>query len=221
MSRAKAVIRTSLANALELAEAQVDELGRLDALAGDGDHGTTVVRGLRAANETVASSTSAAAGQCLVQAGSAFSDAAGGAAGALYGMFLATVGTQLGAGPFGAANVAKALRAGYETVARLGKAQPGDKTLLDTLSPFLDALDEQVAAGATMIAAWSAALPAAEVGAERTREMVARRGRSARLGERSLGHRDPGAVSMHIMLRAVGDALDAQEPAAWPGAPAE
>jgi dihydroxyacetone kinase len=91
-------------------------------------------------------------------------------------------------------------------VQRLGKAQPGDKTLVDALQPFVSALAAQPA-DQPLLAAWRAALPAAQAGAAATREMVARRGRSAKLGERSLGHPDPGAVSLTYLLQAMEAAL--------------
>jgi dihydroxyacetone kinase len=226
-----------LTNALAVVEAHETELGKLDAAAGDGDHGATMVRGLKAAVATLdagdapgagpsTSSGSGAAGSgdgvagavvtldaggaptagaLLSRAGMAFSDAAGGASGALYGMFLATVGKELGDGPYDTPAVAAALQAGQDVVARLGKAQPGDKTMLDALAPFVDAL--RAAGDAPLAEAWQNALPAAAAGAAATADMVARRGRSSKLGERSRGHRDPGAVSMTYLLQAAGDAL--------------
>jgi dihydroxyacetone kinase phosphoprotein-dependent L subunit len=199
------VVRQAFTYALATIEAHEAELGKLDAAAGDGDHGATMVRGLKAAVAAL-DQDAPNAGALLSQAGMAFSDAAGGASGALYGMFLVTVGQQLGAGPYGSADVAAALGAGQETIARLGKAEPGDKTMLDALNPFVSALAE--ADDAALAAAWRQALPAAEEGAAATAAMVAKRGRSAKLGERSLGHRDPGAVSMTYLLGATADALD-------------
>ena len=199
------VVRQAFINALATIEAHEAELGKLDAAAGDGDHGATMVRGLKAAVAALDQDASNA-GALLSQAGMAFSDAAGGASGALYGMFFVTVGQQLDAGPYGSADVTAALRAGQETIARLGRAEMGDKTMLDALNPFVSALAE--AADASLAVAWHQALPAAEEGAAATSEMVAKRGRSAKLGERSLGHRDPGAVSMTYLLSATSSALD-------------
>ncbi|MCS6826123.1 MAG: dihydroxyacetone kinase subunit DhaL [Caldilinea sp.] len=201
---AGAVVRRWLALALEVITAHEEELGRLDAAAGDGDHGATMVRGLRAANVAV-EKTSDGAGRLLIEAGAAFSDA-GGASGALIGALLSSVGRALGEGPYDAATVTKALQAGLSMVMRLGKAQPGDKTLIDALKPFVDALAAQPA-DQSLMAAWRAALPAAQAGAAATREMVARRGRSAKLGERSLGHPDPGATSLVYLLQAMEAAL--------------
>lgn len=199
------VVRRWLALALETIAAHEDELGRLDAAAGDGDHGATMVRGLRAAN-AAADAVTGSAGDLLMTAGAAFADAAGGASGALIGALLTTTGRTLGSGPYDAAALVKALQAGLTMVMRLGKAQPGDKTLIDALAPFVAALAAQPP-DATLAAAWRAALPSAVAGADATREMVAKRGRAAKLGERSLGHPDPGAVSIVYLLRATGAVL--------------
>jgi len=202
---AATVVRRWLALALAIIGEHEEELGRLDAAAGDGDHGATMVRGLRAANAAVAQ-MSEGAGRLLIEAGAAFSDASGGASGALIGALLSTVGRTLDDGPFDTPTVTKALQAGLTMVQRLGKAQPGDKTLVDALQPFVSALAAQPA-DQPLLAAWRAALPAAQAGAAATREMVARRGRSAKLGERSLGHPDPGAVSLTYLLQAMEAAL--------------
>jgi len=202
---AATVVRRWLTLALAIIGEHEEELGRLDAAAGDGDHGATMVRGLRAANAVVAQ-MSDGAGRLLIEAGAAFSDASGGASGALIGALLSTVGRTLDDGPFDTPTVTKALQAGLTMVQRLGKAQPGDKTLVDALQPFVSALAAQPA-DQPLLAAWRAALPAAQAGAAATREMVARRGRSAKLGERSLGHPDPGAVSLTYLLQAMEAAL--------------
>jgi dihydroxyacetone kinase len=199
------VVRDWLARALALIVAHEQELGQLDAVAGDGDHGATMVRGLRAAVAAV-DAAAGSAGQLLMIAGDAFADAAGGAAGALVGALLSTTGRALGSGPYDPAAVAAALQAGLVRVMRLGKAQPGDKTLIDALHPFIAAL--AAAPERPLAEAWRAAMPAAVAGAEATRGLVARRGRSAALGERSRGHPDAGAVSLTYLLQAMAGALD-------------
>jgi dihydroxyacetone kinase phosphoprotein-dependent L subunit len=211
MSEPKAhrAVRLSLQRMLERIEAAEEELGRLDAAAGDGDHGAGMVRGLRGANQALAGSEDegSSPGDLLVQAGSAFSDAAGGASGALVGTFFLTVGQTLGEGPFHTATVHAALDAGLGMVRQLGQAKPGDKTMVDTLYPFVKELEKATNGGVELSAAWQGALPAAEAGARSTADMISRRGRSSRLGERSLGHLDPGAMSMLYMLQAVGEVL--------------
>ena len=201
------VILLSLQHAYESMLTHEDELGRLDAAAGDGDHGAAMVRGLRAA---VAATQSAATApdELLTAAGAAFADEGGGASGALFGSWVAAIGEQLGAGPCDAPHVVAALEGSLALLCALGKAKPGDKTMIDALDPFVAALQQGVATGLSLAVAWQAALPAASAGAEATAALIARRGRSARLGERSRGHRDPGAVSMTFILQAVGEALE-------------
>ncbi len=209
MEQAQQIIRMSVQRALAIITAREAELGALDAHAGDGDHGSTMARGLRAANEAVAAADDGQSpGQLLMTAGNAFSDAAGGASGALYGMFMLTVGQRLDPTACDVRSVHDALAAGLEIISRLGKAKPGDKTMVDALSPFVDALGRAGEQGAGLATAWNEALPAAEAGADATAQMMARRGRSARLGERSIGHVDPGARSMLYLLQAVGEALE-------------
>lgn len=188
---------------LKACEEHEDELGQLDAVAGDGDHGSGMVRGFTAA----CSATAALDGPvdvCVVAAGLAFGDAAGGASGALWGVFLQSVGRKLGDGAMGPGQVVEALRHGESQLERLGKSQPGDKTLLDTLAPFIEALDARVSEGTSLSAAWSEALVPAHRGTQATSRMIAKRGRSAVLGERSMGTMDPGARSLYLVLEAVG-----------------
>jgi dihydroxyacetone kinase len=197
--------RAALVAALRAVETAEEELGRLDAAAGDGDHGVGMVRGFRAANDAVAGS-SGTARQTLLRAGTAFTDTAGGASGALVGGWLSALGAALPRDDeaIDAAAIAAALAAGLAAIQRLGQAEPGDKTMVDTLIPFLRAYEEATAGGATIAVAWSAALPAAESGMIATRDMVSRRGRASRLGERSRGHQDAGATSMYYVLRGMG-----------------
>ena len=210
-----------LHNALALFQTKEQELGRLDAAAGDGDHGATMVRGLAAAAAAVdrqagdgaggdaadSESRSAPLSDLLVCAGDAFADAAGGASGALFGALFCTVGRELASGGESPAAVAAALEAGVAAVVRLGKAVPGDKTLLDALSPFAAEFAAAVQQGQDVAGAWRAALPAAEAGAAATADMIARRGRASRLGERSRGRVDPGAQSVVYLLQAVDAVL--------------
>lgn len=208
---ASQVIVLSCQHACAIIRAHEEELGKLDAAAGDGDHGAAMMRGVHAARTAVESSPDAASAALLETAGAAFADEAGGASGALYGAWIGAIGAALGDGPYAAPQVVAALQVSLATLSALGKAKPGDKTMIDALAPFVAALDHAVAAGQTLAAAWQTALPAAQAGADSTADMVARRGRSARLGERSLGHRDPGAVSMTYLLQAAGAALAEQD----------
>lgn len=207
---ASEIVRQIFQALLDRLTAAEEELGKLDAAAGDGDHGTGMTRGMRAAvNALENAPPETPAPQLFMQAGSAFADAAGGSSGALYGMILTAIGQKIGAAPT-ATSVVTALTAGRDALAKLGKAKVGDKTMLDTLDPFVTALTAQVTGGAGLVASWQAALPAAEAGAAATAQMVAKRGRSSRLAERSLGHPDPGAYSMLYILQAIGPVLAKQ-----------
>ncbi len=204
----RSCLRAILA-AIENAE---DDLARLDAAAGDGDHGAGMVRGFRAAVEAGEACASDAPGAIVSAAGNAFMGAAGGASGALFGMLLVTVGGKLPDAP-DASDVYHAMQAGLDAVCSLGKAKPGDKTMVDTLAPFVAALEAGAREGKPPVDAWLDALPAARAGMEATAEMIGGRGRAARLGERSRGHIDPGAMSTYIILAAVGEVLRGREPA--------
>jgi dihydroxyacetone kinase phosphoprotein-dependent L subunit len=199
------VTHLCLEKAHEAIEAAVDELGKLDSVAGDGDHGLGMARGFKAA---VAAKGEGTTGDILSKAGTAFADAAGGASGALVGMWMMTIGNNLKNDSVDAAQVYKALDAGLAALMRLGKAKVGDKTMIDTLDPFVRAYGEAANGGQTILAAWKVSLSAAEHGMRSTAEMISKRGRSSRLGERSRGHLDPGAVSIFYVLCAVADALE-------------
>ncbi len=138
----------------------------------------------------------------------AFSGAAGGASGALYGAWISAVGQSLGDDEKpDASAVHRALDSSLAALREIGKAKPGDKTMIDTLDPFVRSFGEAAGGGASLDDAWRQALPAAEKGADSTADMISTRGRASKLGERSRGHKDPGAVSMLYVLRAAGDAL--------------
>jgi dihydroxyacetone kinase len=122
-------------------------------------------------------------------------------------MFIMTMGNGLKTETPTASTVHTALATALQTLKKLGKSDVGDKTMIDTLAPFIAAYGEAAATDMSITAAWLAALPAADEGRESTVEMVAKRGRSAVLREKSRGSADPGATSMYYMLRAVGDVL--------------
>ena len=207
LTESGAIALDALERALDSLKSSEDELGKLDAAAGDGDHGAGMVRGMMAAVEA-ARDGGGTAGGVLMRAGTAFSGAAGGASGALYGAWITAIGQSLGdeEDP-DTANLHEALQASLSTLEELGKVELGDKTMLDTLDPFVRSIDEAAGEGASPAEAWERALPAAEEGAESTADMISARGRAAKLGERSRGHKDPGAVSMLYVLRAAGEAL--------------
>ena len=196
-----------LAQALAEAEA---ELGRIDAIAGDGDHGQGMARGSAAAAVAArdAAAQGAGAGTVLSLAGDAWADRAGGTSGALWGVALRAWGQALGDTDVpDAARVAAGARAGIDAVTRLGGARPGDKTLVDAFAPFVDTLQGQVAQGAALADAWDAAARAATAAADATAGLTPRLGRARPLAERSIGHPDAGAISLALCARVVAGAL--------------
>ncbi|WP_211658191.1 dihydroxyacetone kinase family protein [Phytoactinopolyspora halophila] len=201
--------RTGLAAVARRMRELEEHLGALDAVAADGDHGTTMTRGIDAAVDA-ADRAGPDASDVLAAAGMAFADAAGGASGALWGAGLTTVGNAIrdapGDGPE-PASLAAALEAAEQAVIRLGQSQPGDKTLVDALHPLVETFRSAVADGAGIARAWERAASAAELAAEATADMTALRGRAARLGDRSDGTPDPGAVSLAAAARAASAAL--------------
>lgn len=197
------VVKAIFREVYQTIEEHEDELGKLDSVAGDGDHGAGMVRGLKAARRAADEAQGERAGDIISSAGAAFSDAAGGSSGALVGIFIITIGNKFPE-EVTTKGVQEAMRLGLERMQELGNAEPGDKTMLDTLHPFLKALKE--AQDKPLAEAWQEALPAAEEGMEATKEMKSQKGRAAQVG-RDGGHADPGAVSMNYMLQAVGKVL--------------
>ncbi len=206
-SRAGAVrVLAALGAAKDVVDANAEELGRIDAIAGDGDHGIGMERGVRAAVDAAADAVARGAGAAttLHLAGDAWADKAGGTSGALWGMALRAVGDALGntnapdAGAV-AAGVAQAAAA----IMDFGKAAPGDKTLVDVLVPFRDALAGGVDAGLDLAEAWGAAAAVAQQAAEDTAQLLPLMGRARPHAEKSLGTPDAGAVSMALIVRAI------------------
>jgi dihydroxyacetone kinase len=206
--QAGAVAVSAFAAMLETVREHESELGRLDAVAGDGDHGTGMVRGLTAALIAAEGAAAGGLGATLQAAGAAWSDRAGGTSGALWGLLLDQVARLLGDQDRpGVAELAHAIASGAALLQSTGGAQPGDKTLLDTLLPFAAELRHQAANGLDVASAWSAAADVARVAAHNTANLSPRVGRARPLAERSVGHRDPGAVSMSLCIDAVTGVL--------------
>jgi dihydroxyacetone kinase-like protein len=183
-----------------------DQLTRLDSAIGDGDHGVNLNRGFAAVVASLDGTPPAEVGAVFVTAGTTLISKVGGASGPLYGSALRALGKALPPGPEAdLAALAGGLTAGLEAVRKLGGAEPGDKTIVDAYRPALDAFEEQVAAGAGLAAATAAAAAAAGEGARATAAMRARKGRASYLGERSIGHQDPGATSTALIFQALAD----------------
>jgi phosphoenolpyruvate---glycerone phosphotransferase subunit DhaL len=176
------------------------ELVRLDTAIGDGDHGTNMDRGMRKALEKLDGVDGGDIGADLKAVGMALVSSVGGAAGPLYGTLFLQMGTATtGKAELDLAGWADAVEAGIKGVQTRGRAEPGDKTMLDALLPALEALRS----GGDL----AAAADAAEEGMKATIPLEARKGRASYLGPRSVGHQDPGATSSYLLMRSAAEAL--------------
>jgi dihydroxyacetone kinase len=195
---------------------EADEFGRLDAVAGDGDHGIGMTRGVEAALAAgrAAESAGAGAGTVLTRAGDAWARDAGGTSGALWGTALRALGERVGdvTVPDRAALIAAVAEAAHRIRER-GGAEVGDKTMVDAVVPFVDSLDQ--ASGEGIMDALAAAAHAATAAAAATADLVPRKGRARPHAERSLGTPDPGAVSFAVVVSAVAEALGAESREGW------
>ena len=181
-------------------------LSRLDGAIGDGDHGTNMDRGMKKALERLEATDGDDIGASLKAVGMALVSSVGGAAGPLYGTLFMQMGqAAAGKSELDLAGFTEALDAGVQGVIKRGKAEPGDKTMLDALGPALEALRE--ADGDDVATALQRAAEAAREGMEATVPLVARKGRASYLGERSAGHQDPGATSSHLLLKTAAEAV--------------
>ncbi|MFG1961194.1 dihydroxyacetone kinase subunit DhaL [Nonomuraea sp. NPDC049028] len=176
-----------------------ERLTALDAAIGDADHGANLDRGFTEVLKALADSPPTAPGQVLVSAGTTLIRRVGGASGPLYGSAFRAMGKAMEA-PVTQAGFAAAFEAGVVAVERLGKAAPGDKTMVDALAPASLALALAVRDGVAVREAFELAARAAEEGARATIPMQARKGRASYLGERSVGHEDPGAASSALIV---------------------
>ena len=194
-------------------DTHAEQLGRLDSVAGDGDHGIGMQRGSTAAAAAARASlgAGAGAGTVLTAAADAWADKAGGTSGALWGLGLRRIGVELGdrAAPTPAV-LAAGLRSARAAVTDFGRAQVGDKTLVDVLVPLEEAFGAAVLAGHPAAEAWQQGAVAAERAADATKDLLPRMGRARPHAERSLGTPDPGAVSLALIARAVADLLSAE-----------
>jgi dihydroxyacetone kinase-like protein len=184
-----------------------DELTRLDSAIGDADHGINMDRGFSAVREKLDGlGLDGDLGAMAKAVGMTLISTVGGASGPLYGTLFLRMATAFGdAATVDAAALGSALRAGLDGVVHRGKAEAGDKTMVDALAPAIDAYDR--GAGEGMGPALAAAAAAAAEGRDRATPLVARKGRASYLGERSAGHQDPGATSTTILLESLRDAV--------------
>ncbi|WP_020015000.1 dihydroxyacetone kinase family protein [Promicromonospora sukumoe] len=207
-----AVVVDALRAVVTTIDEHAAELGRLDAVAGDGDHGIGMQRGAHAAADAAAAALAAGAGSRTVLAGAAdaWSNRAGGTSGALWGLILHALAARLGdTGRPEPQGVAAGAAAALEDVMTYGKARPGDKTLVDALAAFSAELSRGVGAGDALVPVWHAAAEATVAAAAATADLVPRAGRARTHAERALGTPDPGARSLALVVTAVGTTLAA------------
>jgi dihydroxyacetone kinase-like protein len=201
-----AAVRRGLGRCLATVERHATWLTALDTVLGDGDHGDNLVIGFRAVAEHLdALPADTPPGELLRAVGHRLVAAVGGASGPLYGTAFLEAGAAVGdAAVLSPRDMAAGFVAAGAGHARRGRCAPGDKTILDALDPSAEAFARAVEAGDPARFAVARAVAAAATGMRRTRPLVARRGLALRLGERSRGHLDPGAVSCVLLLRALG-----------------
>ncbi|RGD61666.1 dihydroxyacetone kinase subunit L [Kitasatospora xanthocidica] len=191
----------AIAAAVEKERARLTDL---DSAIGDGDHGSNLQRGFAAALTALDGLQPAGPGAVLTKTGTTLISKVGGASGPLYGKAFRAIGAAL-PDPAAPAAVAEALSAGLDAIRLLGKAAPGDKTIVDAWTPAVAAFRATAATGADLPTAAAAAAEAAEQGARDTIPLQARKGRASYLGERSIGHQDPGATSTALVFRTLAD----------------
>ena len=195
---------------LQRAAAVLDEhktyLTDLDAAIGDADHGINIARGFGAVVQKLAAQPGQPLGALFKTAGMTLMSTVGGASGMLYGnFFLKAAGVAGDRQTLTDAELLAVLEAGRDGIVQRGRAEPGDKTMIDAWTSALTALRTGLETGQPLAAALNACAVAAEAGMRATIPLQARKGRASYLGERSIGHQDPGATSTHLILRALAD----------------
>ncbi|MFF2039972.1 dihydroxyacetone kinase subunit DhaL [Kitasatospora sp. NPDC058170] len=181
------------------------ELTELDSAIGDGDHGSNLQRGFSAVLEALDGGEADSPGALLTRTGGTLISKVGGASGPLYGKAFRALGATLDGPAADPAALGEALAAGLAAIRALGRAEPGDKTIVDAYTPALAAYRQAVEAGEGLPQAVGAAADAAEQGARDTVPLQARKGRASYLGPRSIGHQDPGATSTALLFRALAE----------------
>jgi dihydroxyacetone kinase-like protein len=202
-------VRSWLGAFAEEVAANRDLLTQLDSAIGDADHGSNLDRGMSAVVPALEEAADATPAVLLKTTGMTLVSTVGGASGPLYGTLFLRMAGSAGedADSLDTAAFAAAFRAGLEGVVARGRAQAGDKTMYDALAPACDALDAALADGAGLTEALARASAAADAGRDATVPMLARKGRASYLGERSVGHQDPGATSAALLVATAARAL--------------
>jgi len=193
----------------ELIAAHRSQLTDLDSAIGDADHGINMDRGMQAVRAKLDTEPHATLDELFKSVGMTLVSSVGGASGPLYGTFFLRFGAACGPREaLSTTDLVKAFRAGVEGLVARGRPELGDKTMFDSLHPGLEALDAGITAGLSAGEAFANAWHAAQQGRDDTIPMVARKGRASYLGERSVGHQDPGATSAALLFEAATAAFD-------------
>ncbi|MDD5082704.1 MAG: dihydroxyacetone kinase subunit DhaL [Dehalococcoidales bacterium] len=189
-------------------EENKDFLTQLDAAIGDAEHGISMARGFKKVVSQLPTMADKDIGSILKGTGMLLISSVGGASGALYGTLFVKAGNEAsGKLMLDVSEMATVLKAGLAGIIERGRAQPGEKTMVDALSPYVEAFCRAGKGGASMAEALEQATVAAEQGVKDTIPMVAQKGRASYLAERSVGHQDPGATSMCLILKALAQAV--------------
>jgi len=194
---------------LEAVRAHHEELSRLDNALGDGDHGSAMLRAVDAADKAIDQTPDGPAAKLFQAIAWGIMGAAGGAPGPLFGSFFLGMGTAAGDGELNAADVAGLFESALANLRKQTKAQPGEKTMIDALVPAVEALRTEADASGDIAAALAKAATAAAEGAESTKNMQARHGKARNMGERTIGHVDPGSMSVTYLFQGFADGLTA------------
>lgn len=203
-----AEVKSWLLRTKESVTEQRSYLTELDSAIGDADHGSNLTRGFGAVAEKIASQPPTSIEGLLKTSGMTLVSTVGGASGPLYGTLLLRMAKAVGdADTMTADQLAAALRAGLEGVVARGKAELGDKTMVDALTPAVEAFEAAIGSGGDAVQAAAQAAAAAAAGRDATEPLIARKGRASYLGERSAGHIDPGSASVTLLLEALAAAL--------------
>ena len=190
-----------------------DELSRLDAVAGDGDHGVNMATALTEARERIGDSDDPTPAEIFRATGRAFHDTVGGAAGALFGSFFGAIGGQLNksGNPPEPADLVAGMEKGLARVMRIGRVEPGQKTMVDALSPAVNRARIAAGEGATLAGVLGAAARAARQGAASTASMEPRAGRARYAAEQSVGTEDPGACTVALLFEAWAETAESYQ----------
>jgi phosphoenolpyruvate---glycerone phosphotransferase subunit DhaL len=204
----KAQVVAWMENSVEVLQERKAHLTELDSPIGDADHGINMARGFKKVQEKLPAVVDTDIGNILKTCGMALISSVGGASGPLYGTFLMRAGGAVQSKEeLDGADLLRLIEVGVEGVVQRGRAEVGEKTMLDALIPATDALRARLDAGDDIPDALAAAVEAAEQGVKDTIPMIAKKGRASYLGERSIGHQDPGATSSYYLLATLLDVI--------------